>query len=166
MNAHSFPLAQAALLDTLVGGSIWLMGFAAAWVSVSALGLAWWLAAHREPTGVAPVVGRAALGLAGLLILALGLSMLAAGTEALLGYPLGPGSSGGGSMFAFWLTSEAAVFDAALTLALFSRLHARTEEDAHHALKWAAGLALGLTWGLSKLLAFLAFMVAADVFLW
>ncbi len=171
MNGDSFSLAlsltePARLIDASAGGGAWLIGFAITCVSLSLLGLAAWLAANREPDGALPVFGRGGLGCGGLLVLLLGLVLVAGGSEAMLGYPLGPGSSGGGSILAYWLASKAAVFEAALTLGLCAQLHERTGSELHHALTWAAGLSLAITWTLSKVLALLAFMVAGDALLW
>lgn len=171
MNDDSFSLAlsdvgPARLIDVIAGGGAWLFGVAVACVSLSVLWLAAWLALNREPDGALPVLARGGLGCVGLLVLLFGLVLVAGGTEALLGYPLGPGSSGGGSIVAYWLASEAAVLEAALTLGIFARLHRRTGAELHHALAWAAGLWLAITWALSKLMASLALLVAGDALLW
>lgn len=152
------------LIDTIAGGASWLLGLGLLGVAGSVLGLAMWLAVRMRPQSALPILGRAALGAVGTLMLCVSLMAISVGTEALTGYPLGR-SSGGGSLVAYYLAAKVGLVDAALGAGLLHRLHAETGEGLHRALAglawaWGAGV-----WLLGKVVALLVVIVVIGLLL-
>ncbi|HJL15277.1 MAG TPA: hypothetical protein RMH99_06460 [Sandaracinaceae bacterium LLY-WYZ-13_1] len=152
------------LVDAILGGSFLVVGLSLLFVSLSVVGLAFWLAPRMRPTGVASTIGRAVLGAVGAAILTLGVWMASMGVEATSGFSLGP-SSGGSAWVAWYLGSKVLAWDAALTMGLLQQLQHRSEDGVHGALSmigaaWAFG-----TWAFAKLCAFLLFVVVLGLLL-
>lgn len=139
-------LLNSGLLDGLVGSTFFVVGGSLTAVSVSVIGLAWWIGTVTESSSMRTVLGRAGLGALGVTLLSLGLFFLVLGGDATFGHPLGQ-LLNGVILLAWWLGAKAGFFDSLVTAAGLERLASRRDSNALRALARfvvAFGVVLGI----------------------